>query len=293
MDPLQNLQNLDQITATAIDLGIKFAPKLLVAVLILVAGYFAGRWAGRALARALERARLDPPVRSLLARLTGVLVFTLFAIMALQNLGVELLPLVAGLGIAGAGVALAMQGVLGNGIAGLTIMVTRPFKVGDFISVAGEQGAVEDITLFSTTLGHADLSKVVIPNRKIVGEILHNYHSIRQLGIEVGVSYKTDVVAAVETIHEILRANSRVLKDPAPVVGIARLRDSCVVLAVAPWVQAADYGPAGAEVNQSILEVFRARDIVIPAPQREVRVLSTTAYLGESAKERFANRDAA
>jgi small conductance mechanosensitive channel len=213
--------------------------------------------------------------------------------MALQNLGVELLPLVAGLGIAGAGVALAMQGVLGNGIAGLTIMVTRPFKVGDFISVAGEQGAVEDITLFSTTLGHADLSKVVIPNRKIVGEILHNYHSIRQLGIEVGVSYKTDVVAAVETIHEILRANSRVLKDPAPVVGIARLRDSCVVLAVAPWVQAADYGPAGAEVNQSILEVFRARDIVIPAPQREVRVLSTTAYLGESAKERFANRDAA
>jgi small conductance mechanosensitive channel len=293
MDPLQNLQNLDQITATAIDLGIKFAPKLLVAVLILVAGYFAGRWAGRALARALERAHLDPPVRSLLARLTGVLVFTLFAIMALQNLGVELLPLVAGLGIAGAGVALAMQGVLGNGIAGLTIMVTRPFKVGDFISVVGEQGAVEDITLFSTTLGHADLSKVVIPNRKIVGEILHNYHSIRQLGIEVGVSYKTDVVAAVETIHEILRANSRVLKDPAPVVGIARLRDSCVVLAVAPWVQAADYGPAGAEVNQSILEVFRARDIVIPAPQREVRVLSTTAYLGESAKERFANRDAA
>ncbi|HXD04412.1 MAG TPA: mechanosensitive ion channel domain-containing protein, partial [Burkholderiaceae bacterium] len=181
----------------------------------------------------------------------------------------------------------------GNGIAGLTIMVTRPFKVGDFISVAGEQGAVEDITLFSTTLGHADMSKVVIPNRKIVGEILHNCHSIRQLGIEVGVSYKTDVVAAVETIHEILRANPRALKDPEPVVGIARLRDSCVVLAVAPWVDAADYGPAGAEINQAILEAFRARDIVIPAPQREVRVLSSTAYLGESAKERFANRDAA
>jgi|KBSMisStandDraft_5_1062788.scaffolds.fasta_scaffold00120_63 small conductance mechanosensitive channel len=293
MDPLQNLQNLDQITTTAIDLGIKFAPKLLVAILILVAGYFAGRWAGRALGRALERAHLEPPVRSLLARLTGVLVFALFAIMALQNLGVELLPLVAGLGIAGAGVALAMQGVLGNGIAGLTIMVTRPFKVGDFISVAGEQGAVEDITLFSTTLGHADMSKVVIPNRKIVGEILHNCHSIRQLGIEVGVSYKTDVVAAVETIHEILRANPRALKDPEPVVGIARLRDSCVVLAVAPWVDAADYGPAGAEINQAILEAFRARDIVIPAPQREVRVLSSTAYLGDSAKERFANRDAA
>src|SRR5262249_7139571 len=154
----------------------------------------------------------------------------------------------------------------------------------------GEQGGVEDISLFSTTLGHADASKVVIPNRKIVGEILHNYHAVRQLGIEVGVSYKTDVVSVIDAIHEILRANPRVLKEPAPVVGIARLRDSCVVLAVAPWVQAGDYGPAGAEINQAILEAFRSRGIVIPAPQREVRVLSTTAYLssGEAAR-----RDAA
>jgi len=289
----EQLQSLDQITTTAIDLAVKFAPKALVAVLILAAGFYAGRWAGRGLMRALARVQLEPPVRALLARVTEVLVLGLFAIMALQNLGVELLPLIAGLGIAGAGVALAMQGVLGNIVAGLTIMVTRPFKIGDFISVAGEQGAVEDISLFSTTLGHADQSKVVIPNRKIVGEILHNYHAVRQLGIEVGVSYKTDIVAAVETVREILRANPRVLKDPDPVVGIARLRDSCVVLAVAPWVQAGDYGAASAEVNQAILEAFRARDIVIPAPQREVRVLSTTAYLGDGAKERFANRDAA
>ena len=289
----EQLQSLDQITTTAIDLAVKFAPKALVAVLILAAGFYAGRWAGRGLTRALARVQLEPPVRALLARVTEVMVLGLFAIMALQNLGVELLPLIAGLGIAGAGLALAMQGVLGNIVAGLTIMVTRPFKVGDFISVAGEQGGVEDITLFSTTLGHADQSKVVIPNRKIVGEILHNYHAVRQLGIEVGVSYKTDIVTAVQTIREILRANPRVLKDPDPVVGIARLRDSCVVLAVAPWVQAGDYGPAGAEINQAILEAFRARDIVIPAPQREVRVLSTTAYLGDSAKERFANRDAA
>ena len=289
----EQLQSLDQITTTAIDLAVKFAPKALVAILVLVAGFYAGRWAGRGLLRVLERAHLEPPVRGLLGRLTEVLVLGLFAIMALQNLGVELLPLIAGLGIAGAGVALAMQGVLGNIVAGLTIMITRPFKIGDYISIVGEQGGVEDITLFSTTLGHADQSKVVIPNRKIVGEILHNYHAIRQLAIEVGVSYKTDVVAAIEAIHEILRANPRVLKEPAPVVGIARLRDSCVVLAVAPWVQAGDYGPAGAEIIQAILEAFRARDIVIPAPQREVRVLSTTAYLGDSAKERFANRDAA
>ena len=289
----EQLQSLDQITTTALDLAVKFAPKALVAVLILIAGFYAGRWAGRALLRALSRAHLEPPVRGLLGRLTEVLVLGLFAIMALQNLGVELLPLIAGLGIAGAGVALAMQGVLGNIVAGLTIMLTRPFKVGDYISIVGVEGVVEDIALFSTTLGHADQSKVVVPNRKIVGEILHNYHTIRQLAIEVGVSYKTDVVAAVEAVREVLDANPRVLKDPAPAVGIARLRDSCVVLAVGPWVQASDYGAAGGEINQAILEAFRARDIVIPAPQREIRVVSTTAYLGEGAKERFASRDAA
>ena len=289
----EQLQSLDQITTTAIDLAVKFAPKALVALLILVAGFYAGRWAGRALLRALTKAHLEPPVRGLIGRLAEVLVLGLFAIMALQNLGVELLPLIAGLGIAGAGVALAMQGVLGNIVAGLTIMLTRPFRVGDYISIVKEEGIVKDIALFSTTLEHGDLSYVVIPNRKIVGEILHNYRTIRQLAIEVGVSYKTDVVAAVEAIHEILRANPRVLKDPAPAVGIARLRDSCVVLAVAPWVQAPDYGAAGGEINQAILETFRARDIVIPAPQREVRVLSTTAYLGDSSKERFAGRDAA
>ena len=290
----ESLKSLDQLTTTATDLAVRFAPKVLVAILILVAGFYAGRWAARALLRTLSRVELEAPVRSLLGRLTAAFVFALFAIMALQNLGVELLPLVAGLGIAGAGVALAMQGVLGNIVAGLTIMVTRPFRVGDYISIVGEQGGVEDITLFNTTLGHADQSKVVIPNRKIVGEILHNYQGIRQLAIEVGVSYKTDVVEAVETIREILRANPRVLKELDPVVGIARLRDSCVVLAVAPWVKAPDYGPAGAEINQAILEAFRARDIVIPAPQREVRVLSTAAYLGaEAAKERYASRDAA
>src|SRR5262249_59646700 len=118
---------------------------------------------------------LGPPARALLERAVKLLVLGLFVIMALQTLGVELLPLIGGLGVAGAGVALAMQGVLGNIVAGLTIIFTRPFRVGDYISIAREEGEVLDISLSSTVLGHPDLSRVVIPNRKIVGEILHNY----------------------------------------------------------------------------------------------------------------------
>ena len=163
-------------------------------------------------------------MRSLLERGVRLLVLALFAIMALQNLGVELLPLIAGLGVAGAGIALAMQGVLGNMVAGLTIIFTRPFRVGDYISIAKEEGEVLEISLFSTVLGHPDLSRVVIPNRKIVGEILHNYGKIRQLAVEVAVSADANVAAALAAIQEALEANARVLKDPGAVILVSTAR---------------------------------------------------------------------
>ena len=266
------LQSLDQIKASILDMGIRFGPKLLVAIIILVAGYLVGRWAGRMLERMLVRFKFELPVRSLLVRAGEILIIGLFAIMALQNLGVELLPLIAGLGVAGAGVALAMQGVLGNVAAGLTIIFTQPFHIGDYISIAKEEGEVLDISLFSTTLGHTDRSKVVIPNRKIVGEILHNYGRIRQLDLVVAVSYGADVNLALSTIDQLLRSNPRLLQDPAPGIGIARLADSGVNISVNPWVSVPDYVAAVGEVNKAILETFQAQNIAIALPQREVRM---------------------
>jgi small conductance mechanosensitive channel len=273
----EQLRFLDQLTAAAVDAAIRFGPKLIVAALILVAGYYAGRWAGRFLRGGLRKFRLEPPLLSLIERLAHLIVLGLFGIMALQNLGVELLPLIAGLGIVGAGVALAMQGVLGNLVAGLSIIFTQPFRVGDYISIVEEEGVVLDIDFFNTTLGHTDLSRVVIPNRKIVGEILHNYGRIRQLAIAVGVSYDTDTRAAMDLVGEVLRAEPRVLKDPAPVVRVDRLADSCVVIGVLPWVEARDYVTAAGDVNQAILQAFRAHHIAIPFPQRDIRVLSWQA----------------
>ncbi len=290
----EQLRLLDRAADAAVDMAIRFGPKVLVAALILLAGWFAGRWAGRAAARALAKLRLEPPLLSLVARIAHLAVLALFAIMALQNLGVELLPLIAGLGIAGAGIALAMQGVLGNLVAGLTIIFSRPFHVGDYISIVKEEGEVLDIRLFNTTLGHPDLSKVVIPNRKIVGEILHNYGRIRQIPLEVGVAYGTDLAAAVAAIDQVLKANRRVLQEPRPIVAVGRLDASAIVLNVAPWVQVPDYAAATGELYAAIVEAFRARSIVIPLPQREVRVLSGAAYLaGQRAEERLAGRDAA
>ena len=275
---LEPLRALDQVRATAIDLGMKFGPKLVVAIVILVAGVIVGRWAANSIGRMLERSTsFDAPVRRLIEKAMRIFVLALFGIVALENLGVDLLPLIAGVGVAGAGIALAMQGVLANLVAGLTILVTRPFRVGDYISIAKEEGEVIDIQLSSTTLGHADLSRVVIPNRKIVGEILHNFGRLRQLDVAVGVSYQTDLAAAIGIVREVLQASPHALKEPAPMVAVAKLADSSVCIGVRPWVSAPDYVVATGEINRAVLEALRNRGIVIPMPRREVRMLEASA----------------
>jgi small conductance mechanosensitive channel len=243
------------------------------ALLIMAAGFYVGRWVGRVSEPMLVKLQLDQTLRQLLIRMMRILVLGLFAIMALQNLGVQLLPLLAGLGVAGAGIALAMQGVLGNLAAGLTIIFTRPFLVGEYISIAEEEGTVEEIKLFNTVLSHPDHSRVVIPNRKIAGEILHNYGTLRQLDVVIGVAYDTDLKRALQMIHEVLAAHARIQSVPEPVVRVLALTDSSIRIAIRPWVAVADFIDASSDITQAVIETFRERGIVIPLPQREVRLL--------------------
>lgn len=272
----EQLQTLAYAKKTAIELAVQFGPKLLVALLILVAGYYVGRWVGKLVDSMLAKLGLDEPLRVLLVRIVRILVLGLFLIMALQNLGVQLLPLIAGLGVAGAGIALAMQGVLGNLAAGLTILFTRPFHVGEYISIADEEGRVEDIKLFNTVLSHPDRSRIVIPNRKIVGEILHNFGTLRQLDVVVGVAYDTDIKLALATIQDLLRMHPKILQEPEPVIRVLTLADSSVRIAIRPWTAVADFNAASSDITQAVLESFRARGITIPFPQREVRLLGTS-----------------
>jgi small conductance mechanosensitive channel len=251
--------------------------KIVGAVIILTIGGFAARWVGKVAGDWLTKKQIEPPVRMLVVRVLRLVVFALAAVLALDKFGVQTAPLVAGIGVAGVGIGLALQGVLSNLIAGLLIIFTKPFRVGEYIELLGVEGQVNTIALFATTLQHSDRSRVVIPNRKIVGEILHNYGTIRQLSLSVGVSYDTNITETLTVIREILDKNPRVLKEPAAGVGVTSLADSCVNIAIAPWVAVTDFGPAGGELNKAILEEFRAKGIEMPFPQREIRLLNTDA----------------
>ena len=256
------------------DFVLLHGPALLGAVVMLTTGWIVAGWIRRLAEKALERKQFDPPVRMLFGRLVQLLVLTLAGIVALDTLGFRMTTIIAGLSVVGVGVGFAMQGVLGNLVGGLLIIFTKPFRVGEYVDLLSVEGLVDKIALFTTTLRHADLSRVVIPNRKIVGEVLHNYGTVRQLDLAVGVSYDSNLTETIAVLRDILNQHPRVLKDPAPAAGIAMLADSSINIAVKPWTTVADYGPAGAELYQAIVERFRERNITMPFPQHEVRLLN-------------------
>jgi small conductance mechanosensitive channel len=260
-----------------IEYAIRYGFQLLGAVLLFAAGTMAARWLGNLTQQWLLHHDLEPPVRMLLTKIVQGLVLLLTVMVALGQLGVQIAPLLAGVGVAGLGVGLALQGVLSNVIAGLSIIFTKPYRVGEHISILGVEGDVLSIEIVSTTLVHPDRSRVVIPNRKIVGEILHNFSTIRQLHLTVRVAYTTRVNEALALVREILAQHPGVLKEPDPAVGITQLGDSGITISIDPWVSVANVGKVQGELNQALIERFRAARIEIPFPQREVRILAAVS----------------
>jgi len=248
--------------------------QILTAVVLMGIGVFIARWVGNLIHRWLKTKAYDEPVNNLIVKVVKLLIIGFIGIMALGQMGVQITPLIAGIGVAGVGVSLAMQGVLGNLVAGLTIIFSKPFTIGEYIEVLGVYGQVTDIDLFSTTLLHADNSRVIVPNRKIVGEILHNYGYIRQLELTAVIGYSADLSLALSIVTDILQHNSKVLTEPAPVVGIAALHESSIDLAIKPWVKVEDFGPAQAAIYQAVIESFRDKKIETPIPRRDIHFLN-------------------
>jgi len=264
---------LEQVQSVMVTQAVSFGPKLLVALLILLAGYYIGAWFGRLLQGSLSRMQIDEALVTLMVRVARIAVLGMFVVLALQNLGVQLLPLIAGLGVAGAGVALAMQGLLSNLAAGFVIVFTRPFKLGEYIAIIGVEGVVKEINLFNTVLGHADQSRVVIPNRKIVGEILHNYGQIRQTSVSLRVAHDADLGRALAVVDTVLRQSPVVLAEPAALVQVASLDDDAIRIAVRPWVGMENFVAAPDVLNRALLDALRAAGIGLALPRREIRMV--------------------
>lgn len=279
--PKDTLNQTANALLTAQDAIVKFfieyGFKIFGALVIILAGVVLSRYVAKFMSEQLDKVEIEPPIKRLMIRVVRAIIIAFTLLIAVQKLGVDIMPLVAGIGVVGVGAGLAMQGVLSNAVAGLTIIFTKPYRIGEYIAIHDVEGEVVNIELFATTLVHPDQSRVVVPNRKIVGEILHNYGVIRQLDMSVGVGYSTDLSQAIAIIRRVLDASPVVLKEPGAIIGVNTLADSSIVIAVKPWTAVKDYPVAPAKLYQDIVDQFRAQRIEIPYPQREIRLLNPAA----------------
>lgn len=252
----------------------EFGIHIVSAIAILVIGFWLTKLFTKILNKVLLKRDVEP---TLIGFLTSSLkfVFYLFVIIAaVGQLGVETTSFIAVLGAAGLAVGLALQGSLSNLAAGIMLVIFRQIKVGQFIEGGGASGTVEKIGIFNTTLVSIDNKVIYIPNSKLINDNITNYNEkeIRRVDMVFGISYNDDITKAKNIIHEILKSDERILKDPAPQVVLAKLADSSVNINVRPWVKTTDYWDVHFDLLESVKRKFDEEKITIPFPQRDVHI---------------------
>lgn len=250
--------------------------KVLLFFGILVAFRILSKLARKVVLRAMKASRLD--VSMLLERtalsLTGTVVMLFGLLVALSQVGVEVAPLLAGLGVAGFIIGFALQDTLGNFASGVMILLYRPYDVGDLVEAAGVNGKVKDMSLVSTTILTLDNQTLIIPNSKIWGDVIKNVtaQTHRRIDMVFGIGYADDIPKAERVLREILDTHDGVLDDPEPTVKLHNLGDSSVDFVVRPWVDTDDYWDVYWDITREVKMRFDAEGISIPFPQRDVHV---------------------
>jgi small conductance mechanosensitive channel len=245
---------------------------IVYAIIILAIGFWGAKLVSRLVKGLMERRELDQALTGFVCNLINALVIAFAVIAALNQLGIQTTSLVAIVGAAGLAIGFALKDSLGNFAAGVMILIFKQFKVGDVIEAAGVLGVVESLNIFSTQLKTGDNKTIFVPNGKLVGDNIINYSTkpTRRVDLVIGVSYDADLSHVKSVLEDILANDSRILKDPAPTIGVLELADSSVNFAVRPWVDAADYLGVYFDLHADVKTRFDKEGIGIPYPQRDV-----------------------
>ncbi len=266
---------VSQIQEWVVVNGAKLVVDLVVFALILFVGSIAIRWVLRITGTALQRSkRVSEILEKFLLTVLHKVLWVVLIMLALPRIGVEVGPLIAGLGVGGFIIGFAFQESLGNLAAGLMLLINQPYQIGEYVEIGGVAGSVREMNVMATTLTTPDNKKVMVPNRKIWGSEIINYTAMptRRVDLTIGISYKAEIGKAFSVVSRVLGDHAAVLKDPAPTIGVVTLADSSVNLVVRPWVKTSDYWTTYFDVTRKIKEAFDAEGVGIPFPQMDVHV---------------------
>lgn len=255
-----------------IEFLVKYSFQLIGGIIVLVLGWLLAKYIANLIGKFLEKKSVDVTVKKFFIGTVKLLIMAFAVIVAMGKFGIEIAPLIAGVSVAGFGLSFALQGPLSNYASGITLIFTKPFKVGDIIEVAGVMGEVIDMKLPRTELKTVDGNMVVVPNKHIVGEVIHNYSNAKRLDINVGVSYSTDMDKAIAIVRGVLEAEGGIIKEP--VLGISEFADSSVNIYARVWCQQDDYWRLLFGINKNIWDEFKREGIEIPFPQRDIHIKS-------------------
>jgi small conductance mechanosensitive channel len=270
---LKELVWLDKIQEWVVTRGADFLVDLLIFLFIILIGIFVIKALVRVSRIILEKSpRISETLTQFILNIEHKLLWVLLIMLALPRLGVEIAPLIAGLGVTGFIIGFAFQESLGNLAAGLMIILNGPFKIGDSVEISGFFGTVQEMNMMATTLATPDNKMVMIPNSKIWGSAIVNYSAFdtRRVDLVVGISYTSEIGKAIETISGVLKEDALVLEDPAPTIEVVEMADSSVNLVVRPWCDTDDYWATHFSATRAIKEGLDKAGIEIPFPQMDV-----------------------
>lgn len=255
-----------------VELSIAFAPKVVLALVVLVVGWIAIKIFKRLIGRILNNKNIDPSVSSFLRSVVEVTLMVLLVLSVLSMVGVEVTSFLAVFTAGAVAIGLALKGTLQNFASGVLLLIKHPFHVGDSIECSGITGTVKEIRFFDTLITTADNVNIIVPNNDLSTKVIKNFsqHDTRRMQVVVGIGYEDDIDQARDIILSLIGSDDRFLPDPAPQVVVSELGDSSVNLQVRAWANRGDLTAATWNFNEQVKKSFDREGINLPYPQMEI-----------------------
>lgn len=252
----------------------EFGLKLLACLVVLLVGKVVIKWVNKFMTKSKFAEKNDKTVVTVLSHFVAAALYVLLVVIIIGILGIPTASVIAVIASAGVAIGLALQGALSNIAGGIMILILRPFKVGNFVEIAGQSGTVTDVGIFYTVLTTGDNRVVTIPNGTVMGENIVNYSAkdTRRVDFVFGVAYGSDIERVKAILLDEASKHELVLKDPAPMARLSAQNASSLDFTMRVWVESANYWTVNFDLTERITNRFTAEGIEIPFNQLDVTI---------------------
>ncbi|MCF6339325.1 MAG: mechanosensitive ion channel family protein [Sulfurimonas sp.] len=269
----KEFQEVSKFYNIIIEFITNYSFQIIGAIIIFAIGIIASKHIHKYVLKLLLKTKIDETISGFIANIIRFLVVAMMAILALGKLGISIAPFIAAIGALSLTAGLALQGSVSNFAAGIVLIVTKPFKIGDTIRIHDIYGEVQEIKLSYTILINEDKEQITIPNKYMIGDVLINSYLYRIVEGNIGISYDSDIKNSIKIIQNVLSEFEEVSNENNPIVGIENFGNSAINIVYRYWVPTNSFFKVQYEVNLEVIEALNKAKIIIPFPQREIRLI--------------------